>query len=161
VRSLRAGDFFAPNKERIMAEPKYREECEIEDVVRRFESCEYAAPEFTHARHLTVACRYLCTLAAEQALNQMRSGLLRFTAHHGKQGYHETITRFWLRLIEDCLRQLPPGMTVVEKVNAVVGLYPSKETLFEYYTREHVMSEIAKREWVEPDLRGFSGPQAR
>ncbi len=91
----------------------------------------------------------------------MRTGLVRFTAHHGKQGYHETITRFWIMLIRDFLGQLPEGLTIAERVNAMVESFPGKETLFEYYTRERVMSEVARREWVEPDLVAIGGERVR
>ncbi len=74
---------------------------------RRFERCDFALAEFTHARHLTVACWYLCALSREDALGRMQRGLQSFIAHHGKQGYHETITRFWMELLADYLCQLP------------------------------------------------------
>ena len=74
----------------------YRNADAVREVVEKFERCEYAPQEFTHARHLTVACWYLCTLPEKEALDRMREGLLRFTTHHGKRGYHETITRFWI-----------------------------------------------------------------
>ena len=139
-----------------MPEVAYLNEDAIREVVRKFEHCEYAPAEFTHARHLTVGCWYLCTLPADEALNRMRTHLLNFSAHHGKQGYHETITRFWIKLLEGALRQQSEEEPVLDRVNAMVGLYP-KETLFDYYTRERVMSDTAKREWVEPDLRALDG----
>ena len=52
----------------------YRDENEIRRVVERFERCDFALPEFTHARHLTVACWYLCTLSREEAMERMRRG---------------------------------------------------------------------------------------
>jgi len=144
-----------------MAENAYAEETAIEDVVRRFEGCEFAVAEFTHARHLTVGTWYLCRSSPEETLTRMRAALMRFSAHHKKHGYHETITRFWTALIENFLRQLPEGMTVVQRVNAVVESFPNKEALFEYYTRERVMSEVAKGEWVEPDLRAIGAQGVR
>jgi len=134
----------------------YPNEDAIRDVIQKFERCEYAAAEFTHARHLTVGCWYLSTLPAHDALNRMRTSLLNFTAHHGKHGYHETITRFWMRLLDAALRQQPDGDSLLRRVNTVVALYP-KETLFDYYTRDRVMSDAAKREWIEPDLREMGG----
>ena len=133
----------------------YPNEDAIRDVIRKFEHCEYAPVEFTHARHLTVGCWYLCTMPADEALNRMRTHLLKFTAHHGKHGYHETITRFWIKLLDGALRQREDD-SLLRRVNAVVALYP-KETLFDYYTRDRVMSDAARREWVEPDLREIGG----
>ena len=135
-----------------MAEVVYLNEDAIREVVWKFEHCEYAPAEFTHARHLTVGCWYLCTLPADEALNRMRAHLQNFSAHHGKQGYHETITRFWIEFLDSALRRQREDDAVLDRVNAVITRYP-KDTLFDYYTRERVMSDTAKREWVEPDLR--------
>lgn len=135
-----------------MAEVVYLNEDAIREVVSKFEHCEYAPAEFTHARHLTVGCWYLCTLPADEALNRMRTHLQNFSAHHGKQGYHETITCFWIKLLDGALRQQAADATVLSRINAVITLHP-KEVLFDYYTRDRVMSDRAKREWVEPDLR--------
>lgn len=137
-----------------MADAAYLTENAIREVIRKFEHCEYAPAEFTHARHLTVGCWYLCTLPADEALNRMRERLQDFSAHHGKQGYHETITRFWIRLLDGALRQQAEDGTVLNRINAVVALYP-KEVLFDYYTRDRVMSDTAKRQWIEPDLRAM------
>jgi hypothetical protein len=82
-------------------------------------------------------------------------GLQRFIAHHGKQGYHETITRFWMELISRFLPRVPEDASIAESVNEVIARYGTKDILFEYYTRERVMSEIARREWIEPDLRSL------
>ena len=76
-------------------------------MVETFERCDFALAEFTHARHLTVACWYLCAFSREAALEHMRRGLQNFIAHHGKQGYHETITRFWMELLANYLYQCP------------------------------------------------------
>jgi hypothetical protein len=161
VRILRAGDFFLLRRRVAMADVVYENEKLIREVVEKFERCEYVPQEFTHARHLTVACWYLCTLEEELALIRMRESLLRFTAHHGKHGYHETITCFWMQLIAEHLRRQTAGLTDLQRINDVVACYP-KETLFDFYTRERVMSEIAKREWIAPDLRGIrDAPQSR
>lgn len=136
-----------------MARDSYRDEAEIREVVRKFESCEYELAEFTHLRHVTVACWYLCTNSQAQALERMRQSLQRFISHHGKQGYHETITRFWMELLGSYLGKLGQGATILMKINRALECYGSKDVLFSYYTCECVMSEVARREWVDPDLR--------
>jgi hypothetical protein len=138
-----------------MADVAYLNEDEIREVIRKFERCEYEPAEFTHARHLTVGCWYLCSLSADEAFDRMRDRLRNFSAHHGKQGYRETITRFWIKLLDSAMRQREDD-SLLRRVNAVVALYP-KEVLFDYYSRDRVMSDIAKREWVEPDLREIGG----
>jgi hypothetical protein len=134
---------------------RYRNENEIREVVEKFEICGYAAEEFSHARHLTVACWYLSTLPPEAALVRMRDGLLRFTAHHGKHGYHETLTRFWMLLLEGFLAGQAPTAALTENVNGALERFGKKDIVYEYYSREQVASETARREWVEPDLRAL------
>src|SRR5262249_11325922 len=87
----------------------------------------------------------------EEALNQMRSGLQKFISHHGRQGYHETITRFWMELLEKYLCQRPKG-PLLDKVNGAVERFADKDVLNDCYSRELVMSDGAKAGWIEPDL---------
>ena len=124
-------------------------ETDLQPVVERFEQCDFELTEFTHAKHLTVATYYLTRFSFDEAQARMRIGLQRFIAHHGKQGYHETIARF--------LTTVPENVSIAENVNEVIARYGAKDILFEYYTRERVMSEIARREWNEPDLKPLPG----
>jgi len=136
-----------------MTEGTYRKVSEIRDVVERFERCDFALAEFTHARHLTVACWYLCSFSREDAQEQMRRGLQSFIAHHGKQGYHETITQFWMELLANYLDQCPQSETLTGKVNGALQQFASKDVLFAYYSRDRVMSDAARASWIEPDLQ--------
>jgi hypothetical protein len=95
----------------------------------------------------------LSILPSEQALERMRRGLQSFIAHHGKQGYHETITRFWMELLANYLRLCPPAASLLSKVNGALQQFASKEVLFSYYSRDRVMSDAARTAWTEPDLR--------
>ena len=135
-----------------MERPVYRSDSEIREVVEKFESCSFALQEFTHARHLTVACWYLSTMPPEQALARMRAGLQRFLAHHGRHGFHETITRFWMELLGEYFRRMPAEMSVLAKINGAVAAHGDKEILFAYYSRDRVMSEEARSVWMEPDI---------
>ncbi|HST10984.1 MAG TPA: hypothetical protein VLL05_11455 [Terriglobales bacterium] len=139
-----------------MADVTYADQSEIREVVEKFERCEFALADFTHARHLTVACWYLCTLPRPEALERMRSGLQRFIAHHQKQGYHETITRFWIELLCSYLCRCQDGATITSKINGAIELFATKDVLYSYYTRERVMSDAARTAWIEPDLRAIT-----
>jgi len=138
-----------------MEQAAYLDQSVVKAIVDRFECCDFKIEEFTHGCHLTVAAWYVCQFTSGEALVRMRAGLRRFLEHHGKQGYHETITRFWMELIGSCLSEMPGETSITRRVNQVVERYGSKEVLFEYYTREHVMSDVAKKEWVEPNLKAI------
>jgi len=133
----------------------YRNLGEIEAVVHKFESCEYGVKDFDHGKHLAVAAWYLGHFSFENALARMRSSLVRFTAHHGVKGYHETITRFWLELVAAHLHTAPAGSCLTDVVHQLVRVYPDKNILFDYYTREVVMSDEARERWVAPNLKAL------
>ena len=64
---------------------------DVLEVVRKFESCEYAPDDFGHRLHLTVALVYLLDSPYAEALERMRRSLRRFVAHHKlSRVYHET-----------------------------------------------------------------------
>ena len=111
--------------------PLYRSLADIEEVVRKFETCEYEKQEFYHSRHLAVAAWYLSRFPAELALEKMRASLLRFTEHHGVKRYHETITRFWLLVVQDFLRTAADQAPLAEKVNELIRRYNDKNLLFD------------------------------
>ena|SRR5215212_1187017 len=100
---------------------RYQSEDEIENVVRRFESCE--TDDFPHAAHLAVAVWYLHTMDRDAALDRMRAGLLRFLNHHegNTSKYSETITVFYIDKIADELNAIGPNASLVEKCNQVLA----------------------------------------
>jgi hypothetical protein len=126
---------------------------EIASVVRKFEGCEYSQTDFTHGLHLTVAAWYLWTFPPAEALNRMRSSLLRFTKHHNVNGYHETITRFWMLVAGAHIQEGSHEQDFAKQLNAMLARFSDKDTLFAHYSRERVMSDQARSAWVEPDLK--------
>ena len=132
----------------------YQTDAEVEEVVRRFESCEFAIDAFDHAAHLTVAVAYIARYGQEAAMSHMRESLLRFSRRHGKMGYHETITRFWLGVVA----AEPAGSELLyQRANHIVSKYADKDFVFRFYTRDRLMSDLAKKEWVEADLKPSPG----
>lgn len=130
---------------------RFESDAEVQRVVERFERCEFALAEFDHAAHLTVALARLWEMPFEPALTKMREDLLRFSAHHQKQGYNETITQFWLRLVEMYMKKFSED-SLWKQANGLVEHLGDKQVLFRHYSKEWVMSEEAKSGWVEPDL---------
>jgi hypothetical protein len=130
---------------------RYRDEAEIEEVVRRFENCDYAPEEFFHARHLTVAAWYFLHEGKEAAKGRIRGRLKKFIALHGKMGYHVTITEFWLQQVE---RELEVGDTangIADCINRIVTRLNDKNRIYEFYSRERIGSPEAKAAYLPPD----------
>lgn len=137
-----------------MAEP-YSSESEIETVVRGFESCTTGKDDFSHRDHLAVAVWYL-RLDQTQAADLMRASLHRFLERHGcRKNYHETLTLFWIQIVNRTLKSLAPDLSLLEATNAVVDRLGDSRVAFEFYSKEVVASDAAKQAWIEPDLKSF------
>jgi len=127
----------------------FRNDAEVLEVVHRFEACEFGLSEFDHAHHLTVGMAYLWESDVELAMGRMRTALRQFSGHHGKMGYHETLTRFWLLRLDEVRHQIP-GSSLWEACNAALGSLWGKDLVYQYYERERLMSDEARQRWVEP-----------
>ena len=132
----------------------YQSEAEIEAVVQGFESCATPKEDFKHASHLTVAVWYLSRFTEEEALQIMRSGLFRFLDHHGvgRGKYNETLTIFWMKLVQSVIELAANQASVVDQTNTVLERLSNPAVVFEYYSEACLKSESAKTGWVEPDL---------
>jgi hypothetical protein len=138
----------------------YANESEIERVVRGFEDCETRPEDFTHAAHLTVAFWYLRQSEMPEATTKMRRHLLRFINHYKEQGYNETITVFWLRAVRRFMEAAPAeggvkagGRSMTEMANELAATYNDSRLIYNYYSKELLSTQIAKTDFVEPDLR--------
>ena len=131
----------------------YKSEAEIQEVVQGFESCITGKDNFSHQDHLAVAVWYLRQDEA-QAVNLMRASLHRFLDHYDcRANYHETLTRFWMRLVQRALAGASPNQTLLDATNAVVSQLNDSRIAFDYYSKELVESVAAKERWIEPDLK--------
>ncbi|HVG33998.1 MAG TPA: hypothetical protein VM911_12995 [Pyrinomonadaceae bacterium] len=135
----------------------YANDGEIERVVRGFEDCETKPSDFTHAAHLTVALWYLNGLGMSDATTKMRENLLRFINHYKEQGYNETITVFWLRVVQSFMKAAlaggAGGRSMTEMANELTANYNDSRLIYDYYSKELLSTQAAKAEFVEPDLR--------
>jgi hypothetical protein len=107
---------------------------------------------------VTVAVLYVARHGEALALDRMRESLLRFSQHHGRMGYHETITRFWLRMVA---AEPVVSQPLYQRANDVVSKFADKDLVFQYYTRERLMSDVAKKEWVETNLKKVPSTEYR
>ena len=121
---------------------------EVNDVMRKFEACDFTLEEFRHAYHLAVGMAYL-EEGFDVAMERMRTSLQRFSTHHGKMGYHETITRFWLMKLEE-IRTRHEGEPLWKLSNLAAEMLGNKDLIFDYYEKEVLMSDEARKHWVAP-----------
>ena len=133
----------------------YRSDEEVLGVVRGFESCELPPADFNHREHLLVALCYLLRTDDADALAHVRARIGQYAAAHGVNPslYHETITVFWLKRVRAYLARAGDGPGLAEMTNALAAECGSSRLVFDYYSRELIDSEAARRGWVEPDLK--------
>ena len=136
---------------------RYRSEDEIEALVRGFEDCTLPDSEFDHAAHLTVALSYLhrSRLTVPEATARMRAALYRFLDHYGedRRKYHETITLFWVKRVEGFLAETDTARALSDLANEMIESAGSSQTIYNYYSKERLSSEEARKAWAEPDVK--------
>jgi hypothetical protein len=126
-----------------------------DEFLTAFETC--ALEEFHHRDHIKVAYLYLRRYPLEEAIAKVRTGLQALAAAWGApvddlgQGYHETMTQAWVRLVH--LTLCDHGAAA--SADAFCERQPQlmqKTHLHLFYSRERLITWEAKREFVEPDL---------
>ncbi len=136
----------------------YSNDKEIVELIERFETRSLPKIEWTHAAHLTVALFYCTSHPLGTARNLMRDGIFGLNDSHGTEnsdtsGYHETLTCFWMDVVQNFILGRPKGEPLYRTANALVGEYPSDLPL-RVYSRELLFSVAARSSYVAPDLIG-------
>ena len=124
---------------------------EVRDLVTAFESSTITPSQFPHTAHLAVALSYLEEMPLAEATARMRTSLLRFTAHHGVNVYHETLTTFWMRLLAHVVASDYGELPLWQRVNLIVDRWGTAAPIEAHYSSELIRSAAARREWVAPD----------
>ena len=131
----------------------FTSDAEVRALVSAFESASLGLAEFSHSAHIAVALAYLADEPLAAATTRMRTGLHHFLAHHGQsRGYHETLTLFWLHLLDHLGRERYSELPLWQRVNAVVHSHGGNWPVRAHYSRERTGSAEARQCWCAPDL---------
>jgi hypothetical protein len=134
---------------------RYKDEKEIDEIVRTFEDASISRDRWKHAEHLTVALHYLSRHDIETATAKMRDGIFKLLDAFGvdlanEMPYHETLTIFWMRTIAD-FNVSTNGASMLDKTNELVAKFDKYYPL-KFYSRDYLFSEEARARFVEGDL---------
>jgi hypothetical protein len=134
---------------------KYETENEILALVEAFESGTIPRGEWNHAGHLSAALYYLWRDDFETATAKMRRNLLRHLKAIGvdltkEMPYHETLTVFWMRTVED-FKNAKNGSSMLDVCNELVERF-DKDYPLRFYRRELLFSDRARAEFIEPEI---------
>lgn len=110
---------------------------------------------WTHRAHLRVAWLFLRTGSLDEAHVLLRVGIIRLNAVHGlvetaSRGYHETLTRAWLRLVAAARRDGGDASSEAFLERCAARL--DRQAVLAHYSRERITSVAARAVFVEPDL---------
>lgn len=143
----------------------YSSEGEIEALIDSFERCVLPRSQWTQAAHLTVALWYLTHHPKSVAICLIREGIQRYNAAMGivqtkESGYHETITLFWIEIVayfrvDHFLTKKSVNDSILSQMNMLLQQYDNPDFMFQYYSRDRLMSWEARTTWQNPDLKSI------
>jgi len=130
----------------------------IEPVVDQFLSRTLPKSLWTHEAHLRVGLWHGLSCDGLEAMKLLRDRIRAYnesvgTANTETSGYHETITRFYVRVIEHFLLTADRNAPFAELATQLLTVYGQRELPLQYYSRELLFSTQARLHWVEPDLK--------
>jgi hypothetical protein len=131
-------------------------------LIDGFESQSLPLESWVHRSHVRVAVLYLSRFGFDGALERLRTRIQAFNQAKGvkdtkSSGYHETLTVAWLRVIANALDVMSrPPANSLEFCRQHEHLL-DKTLLRRHYSSDRMLTEEAKRQFVEPDLEPLPG----
>ena len=124
-----------------------------DSFLSRFEHCTLPESEWTHLAHVRVAWLYLSQQSPDVALMKICDGIMRYNTEvlHRPEKYSETVTVAFAHVVLGRIQAAEPWGRFAMRID---DLLDSKNpVLLNYYSKEHLFSDEARRQFVGPDLR--------
>ncbi len=123
------------------------------EFLRAFHESTLSSEDFRHNGHLRLAWLILRRHSLEEALPLLSGGIRRYASSKGASGtYNETLTQFWVRMVNHAI-QANPSAQEFEQFIDTFPILLNKQLPFNHWTREKLVGERARSDWLEPDLR--------
>ncbi|MGV3663186.1 MAG: hypothetical protein ACO1TE_23645 [Prosthecobacter sp.] len=127
-----------------------------DEFILQFEARSYPFTEWHHRAHIKLAYLYLTRHGFDAALAKLRAGIQAYNAANNvpdepMRGYHETVTQFWLRIVDMTVQQYGSLPTADEFFDFHPQLSQKKNHRL-FYSPGLFTSPEAKRGFVEPDI---------
>jgi len=136
---------------------------EIEVLTAGFLDGTLPAKAWTHDAHWAVSVCLHMRHAGFDLRRDLPGAIRRYNIASGGEntdtaGYHETITRASIAMVETAVRTADPGTPAVQIVNGILASDLGKASwIFEYWTKDLLMTPAARKAFVAPDLRPVPG----
>lgn len=123
-----------------------------DDFVTAFLSGALPPTQFHHRDHLRLTWTLIRLTGEEQAMKRVTSGIRYFATQHGHaEKYHETMTRFWARIVGHMVAARP-DITTFDEFLVAFPMLLEKDLPYRHWQRETMLSPDARARWVEPDI---------
>jgi hypothetical protein len=117
-------------------------------------------PRWTHEAHLAFITGVLLARPTMVPEHDVPGIISRYNVAVGgvnddTQGYHETLTQFWIRTARRFHRTSQGSL--VARANAMIAADPEgrRDYPLQFWSHDRLFSVAARRGWVEPDLGRF------
>jgi len=135
---------------------------EFDHIIEGFRAKTLPAKEWTHEAHLIAGLWHVANFGFDEALVKMRENIKTYNEATGGQntdssGYHESITVFWVWLLDEFWKSyLVDNQSFEEVCNTFLkSKYCDRNAAFHFYSREKLLSREARIAFVEPDIQAF------
>ncbi len=123
-----------------------------DDFVSAFLHGSLPPQQFHHRDHLRLTWCLVRRDGEEAATGEITTGIRKFAARHGQASkYHETLTRFWIRVVGHMVAARPE----IADFETFLAAFPQlldKDLPYRHWRRETMWAEAAREAWVSPDL---------
>lgn len=114
--------------------------------------------EWTHHAHLRAGLWHVLEHGAAAALPMLRERITAYndsvgTANTDTSGYHETLTRFYVVIIDRFLASADRTLPIDALAEQLIAAHGDRRLALHHYSEGRLFSPVARRSWVEPDLR--------
>jgi hypothetical protein len=118
-----------------------------QQFLHAFESGHLLPADFHHRDHLRLAWLEVDRRGLEAGTAAVAGGIRRFAEAHGHHRlYHETLTRFWVRIVAHASEQT---------FDATLARHPmllQKDLPLRHWTSQTLYGDAARDAWIEPDV---------
>lgn len=140
----------------------YHDICEM---ITEFEAGTYPESKWTHESHIIMAIWYIHAFPLAEARSKIKKGIKEYNLSQGgkntkEEGYHETITEFYFRVLRDYMSRYQEAQPCELIVHDVLSSGIAERNFpLQFYSKHLLFGKRARRFWVEPDLQPISIPE--
>ncbi|WP_153798794.1 hypothetical protein [Foetidibacter luteolus] len=139
----------------------YQCQQEIDALMQGFNNKTLPKEQWTHQAHLTAAVWHLKHYDINEATCLLKSGIISYNlsvggVNNGFGGYHETLTIFWISIVDFYVRRYN-NLSVTETCNNFLESNLADRALpFKFYAKEYILSPAARARFMQPDILPLS-----